>query len=235
MSVDGGGSPSGVNRLKLGVILGGIVLAVIMLFVGGFIFDTLKEGSESGGSGSAGRVVNNEQVKPQMVSMLEASINRVLTEGGEMNYFVNGENKELSVYNPNGVSGSRAASYMVTESGGSYAVLPDEQNFTSSMMGEFIPRMDDTFTSWLWDGGKGYKDGYFIGDVGVECTPPAIGVAPNLNMCKKVIDSGVIVSVEDGVIVQVDDKVNSESKTVRTVAYGVSQVVTGVLSEASAG
>lgn len=177
--------------------------------------------------------INNDEIKPMILEVINSSVDSLNESGGEMNYFVNGYNVELSVYNPLAVAGEKAASYLGNPdgNGGSYTTLSDDQNFVNSLADKLIPRKDDTFAIWSWDGDADMKSGYFLADVGVECGSPEIGEKPTFKMCKKVIPNGVIVLVEDGKVSQVFDATEDSNKTIRTLSYGITQAVDGVLKQ----
>lgn len=178
-------------------------------------------------------VIDNEKIKPMLNNAVDSSMKRILSDGGEMNYFVKGYNVDLSVYNPAALPNMKAASYLGNPDGkgGSYSKVTDDQNFALSLPQNLVPKKDDTFALWYWDGNKDYTSGMFIADVGLDCKSPEIGKAPTFGMCRDVMKQGVIAQVKDGYIVQVDNIVETENKTVRTLAYGVTQAVAGVLYE----
>lgn len=177
--------------------------------------------------------INNDEIKPLILNVIDSSIVSLNEVGGEMNYFVNGYNVELSVYNPSADVGEKAASYVGNPDGrgGSYVMLSDDQNFVNGLKDKLVPRKDDTFAVWSWDGDENMQAGYFLADVGVGCESPDIGEKPSFKMCESVVPNGVTVLVEDGKVSQVFDVTDEANKTIRTLSYGVTQAVNGVLEQ----
>ena len=214
--------------------LGGVGVFVLVLLI--FLGISNSAADKSGGNvqPASYSVIDNKQIKPYLENVIKNSLNKVAAGGGEMNYFVKGFNIDLSVYNPSGISGQRAASYIGEPdgNGGHYQKFKDEENFSATLADKIVPKKDDTFALWKWDGDKEYQNGSFIADVGLYCSSPSIGETPTFKMCKTFIPSSVTVKVVEGFIKQVDDFSDESNKTTRTLTYGITQAVTGVLFEA---
>ena len=241
-SMSGEASPKWFKQRKW-FMVGVIVLSIIVIV--GCVFLANSNGSNSSSSKPSvssseangidvNKVIDNESVHASMVKILTASVDNLFKNGGEMNYFVKGNNMDLSVYNPGAIVGQKAASYLSNSDGkgGYYQPLPDEHNFTTQLADKYVPKLNDTFTLWSWNGDKDYNRGYFIGDVGVECKSPNIGEKPTFKLCKNVVPKAVWATVENGLLVQVDDRTDVNNKTIRTVDYGITAAVDGVLENA---
>ena len=237
-SMSGGAAPKWFkNRIVL--IISGIV-AIIVIGVCAFLYGSYGSSSKASPSPSSvskvdmNKVIDNEKIHGSMVKVLTASVDKLLAFGGEMNYFVQGNNMDLSVYNPDGILGQKSASYLAGPEGvgGAYQAVPDEQNFTSQVADKYVTKLNDTFTLWTWEGDADFNRGYFVGDVGLDCSSPSIGDKPAFKLCKNVVSRGTFVTVENGLAVQVDDVYDTTNKTVRTITYGITPAVSGVLEAA---
>lgn len=230
-SLSGGASPRWFKARWFKIFIGGLVaLVAVGVFVFASYSSTSKE--DNGYTPVSYTEINNDSIKPHILKIIESSVAEINSSGGEMNYFVKGYNVDLSVYNPNAVLGKKAASYLGNPegNGGSYSSVPDNQNFTTILNEKLIPRKDDTFAIWSWDGDSEYTNGYLLADVGINCKSPSIGEKPTFKMCEKVIPNGVSVLVEDGKVSQVLDVTNTSGKATRVLTYGVTQAVNGVLT-----
>ena len=230
--MSGEGSPKWFKQSWVKISAGFLVAIVIVAIVVLGASDSASRDNNSDVPVSYTEI-NNDEIKPSILSVIDASVNSLNDSGGEMNYFVNGYNVDLSVYNPNAPEGEKAASYIGNPDGrgGQYVNSSDDQSFVNILKEKLIPRKDDTFAVWSWDGDTDMKSGYFLADVGMDCGSPDIGEKPTFKMCKSVVPNGVTVLVEDGKVSQVFDVTDVTNKTVRTLSYGITKAVDGVLQQ----